>query len=88
MILLNLFQKFGKAARRLPPPPPSESVPRLCARLLGGDDGQKLLAALHDTINARPLGADASEAALRYREGQRALLAQITRLAARGRAGN
>ncbi len=72
-----------------PTPAPAAEPPReLCrdaARLLATADGERLLAHLRALTVERRLGPEASEAALRHLEGQRALVAHLEALAARGR---
>ncbi|KAA5605522.1 hypothetical protein F1188_11230 [Roseospira marina] len=58
---------------------------RACARLFAHDDGRRLRAHLHALTLARHLGPDASDAALRHLEGQRALVAHLDRLIDEGR---
>lgn len=55
------------------------------ARCFAGTDGARVLAVLRAMTVGRTLGPDASDAALRHLEGQRALVATILALAARGR---
>ncbi|PWC56033.1 hypothetical protein TSO221_02995 [Azospirillum sp. TSO22-1] len=55
------------------------------ARCFAGPDGARVVAALRAMTVERTLGPDASDAALRHLEGQRALVATILALAARGR---
>ncbi|MQX35480.1 hypothetical protein [Roseospira navarrensis] len=57
---------------------------RACARLFAHDDGRRLLAHLHALTLGRHLGPESSDAALRHLEGQRALVAHLTRLIAEG----
>ncbi len=65
---------------------PGLSVARACARLFATPDGRLLLEHLRRTLLDRALGPEASDALLRHREGQRALLLTLESLAARGRA--
>jgi hypothetical protein len=69
------------------PDPDRVALARACARLFRGDDGERLLRHLHALTRDRHLGPDASDAALRYLEGQRALVAHLDRLIAAGRGG-
>lgn len=62
-----------------------EDAPRIFARLFSSDDGQRVLAYLRQTINARVGGPEAGEAALRYQDGQRGLLQTINGLIEQGR---
>lgn len=55
------------------------------ARCFAGPDGARVLGVLRAMTVGRTLGPDASDAALRHLEGQRALVATILALAARGR---
>ena len=55
------------------------------ARCFSGPDGARVLGVLRAMTVERVLGPDASDAALRHLEGQRALVATILALAARGR---
>lgn len=55
------------------------------ARCFAGPDGARVLGVLRAMTVERTLGPDASDAALRHLEGQRALVAAILALAARGR---
>ena len=58
------------------------------ARLLRGADGERALAWLRARTIERRLAPEASEASLRWLEGQRFLVALIEALARRGRDGN
>ncbi|MBB4266110.1 hypothetical protein [Roseospira visakhapatnamensis] len=60
---------------------------RVAARVFRGDDGARVLAHLRALTTHRHLGPEASDAALRFLEGQRALVAHLERLIAEGRAG-
>lgn len=55
------------------------------ARCLATPDGARLLAVLRALSLDRALGPDATDAALRHLEGQRALVITLLALAARGR---
>lgn len=60
-------------------------VEKTFARLFSSDDGKKALAYLQRATYQRVMSADASDAQLRYLEGQRALVGGMMRLAQRGR---
>lgn len=62
-----------------------EDAPRVFARLFQSDDGQRVLSYLRASVNARAAGPEASEAMLRYCDGQRALLQTIQGLVEQGR---
>lgn len=62
------------------------SVDRACARIFASEDGQILLGYLQAMIFLRGPSLDASDAQIRQSEGQRALLAQLMRMAQAGRA--
>lgn len=68
------------------PDDPGLDVARACARLFATPDGRLLLDHLRRAHLDRALGPDASDALLRHREGQRALVLTLESLAARGRA--
>ncbi|WP_199229369.1 hypothetical protein [Azospirillum sp. TSO22-1] len=69
-----------------PPAPMADDDPAPSfARCFAGPDGARVVAALRAMTVERTLGPDASDAALRHLEGQRALVATILALAARGR---
>lgn len=55
------------------------------ARLFSSKEGQRVLTHLQMMTFQRALGPDSSNEQLRYTEGQRALMATILRLIARGR---
>lgn len=61
-----------------------DSVAQCAARLFMGPDGQDLLAFLRRETKERALGPEASDGALRYLEGQRALVQRIETLIDRG----
>jgi len=61
------------------------ALARACARLFTHDDGRRLLRHLRALTVERHLGPEASDAALRHLEGQRALVAHLDRLIAEGR---
>lgn len=63
----------------------AQDIERCFARLFATEDGKTVLGHLHAMTFMRAQGADASDAALRYMEGQRALLASILRMIDRGR---
>lgn len=65
---------------------PGLDLARACARLFATPDGRRLLDHLRRTHLERAVGPDASDALLRHREGQRALVITLESLAARGRA--
>jgi hypothetical protein len=71
-----------------PPTAPSgedrAALARACARLFAHADGRRLLAHLHALTVGRHLGPEASDAALRHLEGQRALVGHLNRLIAEG----
>ncbi len=60
-------------------------IERSFARLFSSEEGKRCLAYLQLTSFHRALPANATDEELRYAEGQRALLANITRLIERGR---
>jgi hypothetical protein len=62
----------------------ADDLARAFARCLRGDDGARVLAHLRERTLERSLGPDASDAALRYLEGQRCLVAHVLALVARG----
>ena len=62
-------------------------VERAFARLFSTDDGQIALAHLQAATFLRALGPAAADGALRYMEGQRAVVATILRMIERGRQG-
>ncbi len=80
----NLFSKKTMFEPAIVPPA-REDAPRIFARVFGNDDGQKVLAYLRSTINARVAGPEGTEAALRYQDGQRGLIQTIQGLAEQGR---
>ncbi|HEY0837060.1 MAG TPA: hypothetical protein VGE72_24330 [Azospirillum sp.] len=65
---------------------PNEDPAPSFARCFAGPDGERVLSVLRAMTLGRTLGPDAPEAALRHLEGQRALVASILALVARGRA--
>lgn len=86
--MIEFLKKFLSAPLLQEPKtiiPLREDAPRIFARVFGADDGQKVLSYLRATINARAAGPEASEAMLRYMDGQRALLQTIQGLADQGR---
>jgi len=60
---------------------------RSYARCFGSADGSRVLADLERSTLGRVLGPAADEATLRHLEGQRAVVARIRALVARGRTG-
>ncbi len=58
-----------------------------CARCFRDQDGEKVLAYLRAITLDRALGPDASDTLLRHLEGQRQLVAHLTRLIRRGHDG-
>ena len=65
--------------------PRQDDIHKVFARLFLSEDGKRVLAHLQNLTFERSLGAEASDAALRYSEGQRALLVLIFRLVDQGR---
>lgn len=65
-------------------PPSREDAPLIFARTFSSADGEKALAYLR-ALTSRASGPESSEAALRYQDGQRALLQTITGLVEQGR---
>lgn len=84
---MKLFPAIRPPNFEMPPPSRLEAqeIERCFARLFATEDGKKVLGHLHAVTFMRAAGADATDAALRYMEGQRALLAAILRLIDRGR---
>ncbi len=66
--------------------PSRADLARACARLFRGGDGALVRAHLRALTVERHLGPQASDAALRHLEGQRALVAHLDRLITEGRA--
>jgi len=64
-----------------------DRLARACARVFRDQDGAVVLEHLRGLTTDRVLGPEASDAALRTLEGQRALIAHLTRLIAEGRGG-
>lgn len=62
-----------------------KEVERSFARIFASDDGQRVMAYLQSVTFQRALGAEATHSQLRHLEGQRALVASMLRLIARGR---
>lgn len=91
-MILKHIKRFVRRAKRHPAlykPPLTVrydmvAVEKSFARLFATEDGQKVLAYLQSVTFMRAAAADAEEGLLRHSEGQRALLAMIMRLAARG----
>ncbi|MEQ9811422.1 MAG: hypothetical protein RLO50_01475 [Azospirillaceae bacterium] len=67
------------------PPPDAAAASRAAARLFATPDGLLLLAHLRRLTVERVLGPDAGDAALRFLEGQRALVRRLETLIATGR---
>lgn len=67
--------------------PEMAEIERAFARVLSGRDGAVVRAYLRHLTVERALGPDADGATLRHLEGQRALVARVEALAARGRTG-
>jgi hypothetical protein len=65
--------------------PAREDAPVVFARAFSTDDGQKALSYLRANFNARVAGPEATEAMLRYMDGQRGLLQTIQSLVEQGR---
>lgn len=84
---MNLLKFLRKPSLILPPFFRTESadIEKICARLFTTPDGQRVLGYLSNQVFARALGMDAPDSALRYQEGQRALMATILRMIERGR---
>lgn len=68
-------------------PASGADLDRSYARCFGSPDGARVLADLERSTLGRVLGPAADEATLRHLEGQRAVVARIRALVARGRAG-
>jgi len=62
-----------------------DDAPALFARIFSSDDGQKVIAYLRATVNARVAGPEAGEGMLRYHDGQRGLLQTINGLIEQGK---
>lgn len=62
-----------------------KEIEKTFSRLFASDDGKRALSYLQTITFHRAQTNEASEAALRYAEGQRALVATILRLIERGR---
>lgn len=62
-------------------------IERLFARLFSTEDGKTVMSYLQHITFERVLGANTTDEQLRYAEGQRALLSNISRLIERGRNG-
>lgn len=75
----------GPATPNPPSAEPRAALARACARLFARADGQVLYRHLRALTVERHLGPEASDAALRHLEGQRALVAHLDRLIAEGR---
>ena len=72
-------------ARAVSPPPVPYELHKAFARLLAYPEAETVLSHLHTVTRNRILGPEASEAMLRYGEGQKALVAYMERMAAKGR---
>ena len=70
-----------------PPRPQAPPIATAFARCFAGPDGARALAHLRALTIERRLPPTVSEAELRHLEGQRALVAHIIALVARGRGG-
>lgn len=66
------------------PPAEDDVLAGVFARCFAGPDGRRALDHLRAATLLRSLGPDAPDAALRHLEGQRALVARILALVARG----
>jgi len=81
------WAEFEEPRRKARPTPEQEQAEknrdRKYARVLGAGEGQQLLEELLDEAN-RPLGPNASDSALRFREGQRYLVHQLALRTKRG----
>jgi len=64
-----------------------KDVARAYARLFAGDDGKIVLQHLHDMTAFCPSDPNEVEAALRHREGKRAMLLAIVRMIETGMTG-
>lgn len=64
-----------------------KDVAKAYARLFAGDDGKIVLQHLHDMAVFCPSDPNEAEAALRHREGKRALLLAIVRMIETGMTG-
>jgi len=69
----------------LSPAPDTAAASRAAARLFATPDGRLLLAHLRRLTCERVLGPEVSDAALRFLEGQRALVRRLESLIATGR---
>jgi hypothetical protein len=65
--------------------PDLRAVERACARLFSTEDGRLVMRHLQAAAFMRAYGPDASDAQIRYAEGQRALVGQLIRLIQAGR---
>ena len=77
----------GWAALAPPPLPASDHLALATARCFATPEGELVLAHLKATTVERVLGPAAGDAQLRHLEGQRALVAHLLALIARGRGG-
>jgi len=64
-----------------------KEMERVFARLFQTDDGKRALYYLQDMTFNRAHGVNASDAQLRFSEGQRALIATLMRMIDRGKSG-
>ncbi|HPF78383.1 MAG TPA: hypothetical protein PLF01_03725 [Alphaproteobacteria bacterium] len=64
-----------------------KNIERLFARLFSTEDGRNVLAYLHYSVFQRAFGSNVTDEQLRFSEGQRAMIANISRLIERGRQG-
>lgn len=71
---------------QIPSGPKPDAIERCFAKTFLSADGKQVLRYLHQSVQARALPSDCSAEALRYQEGQRALLQTILRLTERGSA--
>jgi hypothetical protein len=85
--MLGRFLRKANVAFELPEPAGAErrDIEKCYARLFATADGRRVLAHLQGMAFARAFGADASDAQIRYAEGQRALVANILRLIGAGK---
>lgn len=77
------FDPVAETAAQAPETPDADLAGAF-ARCFSSPDGQRVLDHLRAVTLLRSLGADAPDAALRHLEGQRALVARILALTARG----
>lgn len=84
-LILNFFKRTATMPESNIPVPAREDAPVIFARLFQSDDGQRVIAYLKAQISSRAAGPEASEAMLRYCDGQRGLLQTIQGLVEQGR---